>query len=78
MIFLMVPIKSIIIPTYAPNSKYCKQNKNEPIENDSQGDVYEIHVHTHVGAKEIAEETVVYNDEQLGKRNKRKERGNAG
>lgn len=53
-------------------------NNNDTVEPDSQGDVYEIHVHTHVGAKEIAEETVVYNDEQLGKRNKRKERGNAG
>lgn len=45
---------------------------------DEGGGVYEIHVHTHIGAKEVAEETAVFNDEELGKRNKRKERGNAG
>lgn len=43
-----------------------------------EGNVYEIHLHTHIGAKEVAEETVVFNDEQLGKRNKHKERGHAG
>lgn len=45
---------------------------------DTGGDVYEIHIHSHIGAREVAEETAVYNDAQLGKRNKRKERGNAG
>lgn len=66
------------VPQTTSERAVVVQNENGHIENDSPGDVYEIHVHTHLGAKEIAEETVVYNDEQLGKRNKRKERGNAG
>ena len=51
---------------------------NPDDDGDGDGGVYEIHVHTHIGAKEVAEETAVFNDEELGKRNKRKERGNAG
>lgn len=55
--------------------------KTVPYENSDQSgtndNVYEIHVHTHIGAREVAEETVIYTDEGLGKINKRKERGNA-
>lgn len=40
--------------------------------------VYEIHIHTHIGPKEVAETTAVYTDNELGRRNKFRERGHAG
>lgn len=50
--------------------------KEDPPE--STGDTYEIHVHSHIDGHELVEETIVITDEELGKRNVRKERGNAG
>lgn len=50
--------------------------KDDPPE--STGDTYEIHVHSHIDGHELVEETIVITDEELGKRNVRKERGNAG
>ena len=50
--------------------------KEDPPE--STGDIYEIHVHSHIDGHELVEETIVITDEELGKRNIRKERGNAG
>lgn len=40
-------------------------------------DPVEIHVHTHIGAREVAETTALYNDREQGKLAKRRERGNA-
>lgn len=37
----------------------------------------EIHVHTHIGPREVAETTALYNDREQGKLAKRRERGNA-
>ncbi len=48
------------------------------INDENSNAVYEIHIHSHIGAKEVAEETVVFTDSELGMRNRRKERGNAG
>lgn len=50
--------------------------KDDPPE--STGDTYEIHVHSHIDGHELVEETIVITDEELGRRNIRKERGNAG
>ena len=49
----------------------------EPYGDGRLGDVYEVHVHTHLDAREISEETVIFDDEGLGKINRRRERGNA-
>lgn len=49
---------------------------NSPDESGT-GDIYEVHIHTHIDAKEVSEETVTFDDEGLGKINKRKERENA-
>lgn len=53
-------------------------NNNDSVDPDQPGDVYEVHVHTHIDSRELVEETIVITDEELGKRNTRKERGNAG
>lgn len=62
----------------SPMVQRLQHAANPDDDGDGDGGVYEIHVHTHIGAKEVAEETAVFNDEELGKRSKRKERGNAG
>lgn len=44
---------------------------------DREPNIYEIHVHTHLDGREMSEEIVQYMDEDLGEREKLKERGNA-
>lgn len=45
--------------------------------NMDSGDTYEVHIHTHIGAKEVAETTAPFSDRELGKLNRYRKRGNA-
>lgn len=66
------------MPVTANGAQIYPVGDNDDVGPDNSSDVYEVHIHTHIGAKEVAEETAIFNDEELGKRSKRKERGNAG
>lgn len=58
-------------------SAVSSANKAKYEDYKATDDPVEIHVHTHIGPREVAETTAVYNDREQGKLARRRERGNA-
>ena len=72
-----IAVEQTSMPQHTVGSFSTNAGTTDPVNGGGTGDKYEVHVHTHLNGREISEETVMFDDEGLGKINKRRERGNA-